>query len=111
MLVRYALGLPQRLASRTPYHITVLLDEDRLPPEIQFTRVVTTPQTGLYTLTVEAKSTNVGLIGVYEAKLRTLPMIQKVETRIGQTRAETATFTLVVTFKPDMVKPAESIAP
>lgn len=26
-LVRYALGLPQRLASRSPYHITVLLDE------------------------------------------------------------------------------------
>ena len=27
LLVRYALGLPQRLASRTPYHLTVLLDE------------------------------------------------------------------------------------
>ncbi|MBS1811572.1 MAG: hypothetical protein JST84_25650 [Acidobacteria bacterium] len=26
-LVRYALGLPQRLASRSPYHITMLLDE------------------------------------------------------------------------------------
>ncbi len=26
-LVRYTLGLPQRLASRTPYHITVMLDE------------------------------------------------------------------------------------
>ena len=26
-LVRYALGLPQRLAARTPYHITVMLDE------------------------------------------------------------------------------------
>jgi hypothetical protein len=26
-LVRYMLGLPQRLASRTPYHITVMLDE------------------------------------------------------------------------------------
>lgn len=26
-LVRYALGLPQRLASRSPYHITILLDE------------------------------------------------------------------------------------
>lgn len=26
-LVRYALGLPQRLASRSPYHITVFLDE------------------------------------------------------------------------------------
>jgi len=26
-LVRYTLGLPQRLASRSPYHITVLLDE------------------------------------------------------------------------------------
>jgi hypothetical protein len=26
-LVRYMLGLPQRLASRTPYHVTVMLDE------------------------------------------------------------------------------------
>jgi hypothetical protein len=91
--------------------ITLLLDDDRLPAEIQFTRVVTTPQTGIYTITVEAKSTNVGQIGVYEAKLRNLPMIQKVETRIGQTVGNTATFTLVVAFKPDTIKPAESIAP
>ncbi|MEO6244497.1 MAG: hypothetical protein ABIQ12_03595 [Opitutaceae bacterium] len=91
--------------------ISVLLEDDRLPPEIQFTRVMTTTQTSLYTITVEAKSTNVGQIGVYEAKLRNLPMIQKVDPRIGQTVGNTATFTLIVTFKPDTIKPAESIAP
>ena len=91
--------------------IEVLLDEDRLPPEIQFTRVFTSTQTGLHTLKVEAKSTNVGQIGVYEAKLRTLPMIQKIETQIGPTVGNAATFNLSVAFKPDMIKPAESVAP
>lgn len=91
--------------------IEVLLDEDRLPPEIQFTRVFTSTQTGLHTLKVEAKSTNVGQIGVYEAKLRTLPMIQKIETQIGPTVGNAATFNLNVAFKPDMIKPAESVAP
>lgn len=36
-LVRYTLGLPQRLAARSPYHITILLDEaqwlDRVVPD------------------------------------------------------------------------------
>ena len=91
--------------------IEVLLDEDRLPPEIQFTRVFTSTQTGLHTLKVEAKSTNVGQIGVYEAKLRTLPMIQKIEPQIGPTVGNAATFNLSVAFKPDMIKPAESVAP
>ncbi len=91
--------------------ISILMEDAQLPPEIQFTRMVTATKTGLHTMTAEAKSSNVGQIGVYAARLRTLPMVQKAEPLIGQTRGESATFTLVVTFKPDTIKPAESIAP
>lgn len=90
--------------------ITELYDQNRKPPEITFTRVVTLPQTGKYTLTVDATSTNVGLVSVYETTLRALPTIERVDVRDFRTRGETATFTLVVTFKPDTLKPADSIS-
>ena len=90
--------------------LSILVEDDRLPPEIQFTHVATLSGTGLYTLTIRAKSTSVTQISPYEAKLRSLPMMQKVEVRDLQTRGDSATFTLIVTFKPDTVKPADSIA-
>ncbi len=91
--------------------ITVLLEDGKLPDEIQFTRLFTATQSGLYTMTGQAKSTNVGQIGVYEARLRTLPTVQKVDQRVGPTVGNSATFDLTVTFKPDAIKPADSIAP
>ncbi len=76
-----------------------------LPPEIYFGRVYTTPATGIYTLSIEAQTTNVGTIAVYTSKLKTAPGIENVETRGLQARGDNATFTLVVTFKPDAIKP------
>ncbi len=90
--------------------INVLFEDNRKPAEITFLRVVTLPQTGIYTLTIEATATNTAQVAVYEASLKNLPMIQRVETRDLRTRGETATFTLVVTFKPDTIRPADSLA-
>jgi len=91
--------------------INALFEDNRKPAEITFSRVVTLPQTGIHTLTIDATASNAGQVSVYEATLRNLPMIQRVEVRDLRTRGETATFTLVVTFKPDTIKPADSIAP
>jgi hypothetical protein len=91
--------------------INALFEDNRKPAEITFQRVVTLPQTGIHTLTIDATSSTAGQVSVYEATLRNLPMIQRVEVRDLRTRGETATFTIVVTFKPDTIKPADSIAP
>lgn len=90
--------------------ITTLVAEDRKPPEIYFNRAQTTSQTGIYTLVVNATSTNIPQVGVYVAKLRNLPMIARVDVRDERTRENTETFTLVVTFKPDTLKPADTIS-
>lgn len=91
--------------------INVLFEENRKPAEITFIKVITLPQTGIYTLTIEASSSDAAKVPVYEATLRNLPMLQRVEIRDYKTRGETATFTLVVTYKPDSLKPAESLNP
>jgi hypothetical protein len=91
--------------------INVLFEDNRKPAEITFIKVITLPQTGIYTLTIEASSSDAAKVPVYEATLRNLPMLQRVEIRDYKTRGETASFSLVVTFKPDSLKPAESLAP
>lgn len=89
--------------------ITDLIEDNRLPKDVFFTRVLAAPQTGIYTLTVNVTSP-VSQVGVYLATLRSLPMIQRAEVRNEQVRGETETFTLVVTFKPDTLKPADRIS-
>jgi hypothetical protein len=91
--------------------LNVLFEDNRKPAEITFLRVVTLPQTGIYTLTVDASASNAAQISVYEATLRNVPLLEKVEIRDLRTRGETATFTLAVTFKPEAVRPAEALAP
>lgn len=76
-----------------------------LPKEIYFGRVYTTPENGIYSISIDAQTTNVGTVSVYSSALKALPHIQNVETRNLQTRGDNATFTLVVTFKPDAIKP------
>ncbi len=60
--------------------------------------------TGLYTLNVEAQTPNVGEIGMYKNDLEALPSCAGVVIKNPQTRDNLATFTLVVTFKPDALK-------
>jgi hypothetical protein len=90
--------------------ITMMAADGRKPPEIMFTRVTTQPQTGIYTITINATSTSIPQVGVYLATLRNLPAIAHVDIRDERTRGDTETFTLVVTFKPDTLRPADSIA-
>ena len=76
-----------------------------LPKEIYFGRVYTTPGSGLYTLSIDAQTTSVSTISVYTSALKAVAGIESVETRGLQARGENATFTLVITFKSDAIKP------
>jgi hypothetical protein len=90
--------------------ITVLNSENRRPPEITFSRVIASVQAGINTLTVEAVATNASLVTTYQSTLQKVPSIERAEARITATRGDIANFTLVVTFKPDTLKAADSIA-
>jgi hypothetical protein len=72
------------------------------PYSIQFTRASTS---GLYTITIEAETPNAGEIKTYQNELEALPVCANVVIKNQQTRDNMATFTLVVTFKPEALKP------
>lgn len=90
--------------------IALLIEDNRKPPEISFVSVTASSQTSIYTLTIDAATTNMGQLSAYANTLRRLPMVQSVETRDEKTRNDGGTFRLIVTFKPDSLKPATSIA-
>jgi hypothetical protein len=73
------------------------------PKEIVFTRAYSTPSGGLYTLRVEAYTNNTPQIAVWRSALEKLPVCEKVDTINLVTRNDRATFTLVVSFKPELL--------
>ncbi|MFZ9746668.1 MAG: hypothetical protein ACO3G4_08565 [Opitutaceae bacterium] len=87
------------------------VDLERKPPEIQFTRIQADQSKGLYTLFVEGKTTNPAKVSEYEAALRQLPAIAKVEAPISQVKGDQAQFTLTAVFKPEALLPKEESAP
>lgn len=84
-----------------PLEMITIVNEKR-PSDIQF---VSAQTAGLYTIRVSAKTNNAGQISLYQNALEKLPACEHVEVIDPRTRGDTATFTLVVTFKPDSVKP------
>ena len=75
----------------------------RKPASIQFVRAQTT---GLYALRVEAQTNAAGEIGPFRAALESLPVCDKVEIHDQRSRDALVTFTLEITFKPALLKPA-----
>jgi hypothetical protein len=73
---------------------------ERKPPEIQFTRIQADQTKGLYTVFVEGRTTNASQVNAYEAVLRKLPSIEKVEAPITGLRGDQTQFTLTAVFKP-----------
>jgi hypothetical protein len=88
--------------------VTQLVGEnnERLPPEIQFTRVFAEQARGLYNVLIEGKANNAAQIAPYETAVRNLPSVQSADIRDLQVIGDRATFKLTVTFKPDALKPA-----
>jgi hypothetical protein len=77
----------------------------KAPTSIQFLRAQTS---GLYTIMVEAQTTNAGEIAGYKTALEQAPACEKVEIRDQRARDNVVSFTLVVTFKPAALAPATS---
>jgi hypothetical protein len=77
----------------------------KTPTSIQFLRAQTS---GLYTIMVEAQTTNAGEIAGYKTALEQAPACEKVEIRDQRARDNVVSFTLVVTFKPAALAPATS---
>jgi hypothetical protein len=73
------------------------------PPSIQFTNTTTS---GLYTLEIQAQTGAQGEIDAFESALRQQPACEQVEVRDLVVRSGVSTFVVIITFKPDAVKPA-----
>ncbi len=84
------------------------VDLERKPPEIVFTRIQADQSRGLYTIFVEGRTSNAAQISVYEATLRKVPAIEKVEAPISQVRGDQAQFTLTAVFKPEALLAPEA---
>jgi hypothetical protein len=79
---------------------------ERVPPDILFTRMHTEQSQGLYTLVVDAKTQNPPQINAYEAAVKNLPSVQSAMVSNIQTTGSSASFRITVTFKPEALKPA-----
>lgn len=75
------------------------------PAAIQF---LSTTTNGLYTLEVQAQTDAQGEIDAFQSALGRLPACERVEVQDLVVRAGVSTFKLVVTFKPEAVRPAEN---
>jgi len=81
----------------------ISIASERKPAVIQFLRATTG---GLYTLTVDAQTTSPNDVAAFRSALSELPACEKVEVRDQRTRDNLMTFSLVITFKPEALKPA-----
>ena len=77
----------------------------RKPPSVLFARATTT---GLYSLEVEAYTNTPTDVSSYQAALRQVESIAKVDIQSQAIREGTSVFRLLVTFKPEAFQPARS---
>ena len=69
---------------------------------VQFLRVATV---GLHGLSVEAQSSSPAAPSAYQTALTALPSVEKVEVRDQRAKDNVMAFTLMVTFRPETIKP------
>ena len=86
-----------------PLEMISLVSGTIRPVSIQFLRATTD---GLYTLKVDAQTTSPAEVSTFRSALGDLPACEKVEVRDQRTRDNVMTFTLVITFHPEALKPA-----
>lgn len=90
-----------------PFEMVTVVGEARPSGNIQFLSMTTT---GLYTLQLEAQTPAgaQGEIDAFQSALRRLDVCERVDVQGLESRAGVAAFRLIVTFKPDALKPAGS---
>ncbi len=74
------------------------------PGSVQLTRLYTSGQLGL---TIEAQTSNAADINVYQNAISALPAVAKVEAKTPRSQNNVTNFTLVITFKPGVLKPMD----
>lgn len=84
-------------------------NNERIPSDIQFTRVHAEQAQGLYTLYIEGKTENQPQVNAYEAALKNLPTVQTAVAQFSQTRGSSAIFTIKVVFKPGALNPTATV--
>jgi hypothetical protein len=84
-----------------PIEMIKLVAPQRFGTTITFLRASTS---GLYTLMVDAETYNPAEISTYQSSLEALPACDKVEIRDERTQNNLASFTVVITFKPEGLK-------
>ena len=80
-------------------------NNERIPSDLQFTRVHADQAGGLYTLFIDGKTENAPQVNAYEAALKNLPAVQNAVAKITQYSGSRATFAITVTFKPGALNP------
>jgi hypothetical protein len=80
-------------------------NNERMPADVQFTRVHAEQTRGLYTLFISGKTENAPQVNAYEAALRNLPSVQSAVAQFTQVNGPRATFEITVTFKPGALNP------
>jgi hypothetical protein len=91
-----------------PFEMISIISEKK--GDIQFTRAYTKKsEKGIYTIFIDAKTNNNGQVPIFKSALKELPACENVESADEHTRNDTTTFTLIVTFKPEALKPAPPI--
>ncbi len=75
------------------------------PNSVQFLRASTG---GLNSLTIEARTTQPAAVATYRAALSALPEVERVDVPDQRARDNTINFTVVVTFKPEMLRSASN---
>jgi hypothetical protein len=83
-----------------PFEMLAVINQNR-PVSVRFIRTTTT---GLYTLEIDAETSQAADVDQYEAVLRVAPELAGVETRNLQTRNGVTSFILSVTFKPESLQ-------
>ena len=73
---------------------------------ILFTRIVSSTTNGLYSIRIEAQTQNPAELDLYISNLNKLPAVVSATSTGQSSRNGMTTFTLIVTFKPDAIKPA-----
>lgn len=87
----------------------VVASAEAKPEEITFTQALADRTRGLHTLTVQGTTANPAQINVYEAALRAQPAVQSAVATISQMQNARTTFQVTVVFKPDALKPMQSM--
>jgi hypothetical protein len=90
--------------------ISLMTANNRKPADIQFTSVIANSEGGTNAITVKCVAANDSLVPAYEATLKAVPEIENVEERDLRTQGGRAQFDLVVTFKSESLRPADSIS-